>query len=788
MKDNKDEFNTTFNRFYWVYLIGFFLILALPLFAVPPLLHPPAWGKTIFFRTILAVMIFFFLWQLLSKKFVDSHLIRRFASVSLLFWLLIALLGFMLLSTIFSPERHFSFWGNPYRAGGFLNFSFYIIFAILAFLILRPKDWQKIWNFSFLIAILVSLIAIFQQFKTFGGILVPYEKRPPSTMGAPIFLALYLLLLIFLTLSFGIRKRNFKKRFFYFFVFLLFLLVIFLAGTRAVYLGLGVGMLFFLFFYPKKIVWLKVLAGIFLIVAIFGIYYLNTHIKEIFNHPYILAHQNLASLLERFIIRLFLEDPRFIFWKIVWQPLMEKPIFGWGPENFSIAYDKYYDPSLPYISYEAGSQVDRAHGFIFDTAITAGIPALIIYLFLFFILFWKLRRIKNTEQPKHTELDKNEQRNTQILVHGIQATFIAYLVADFFCFDTFDTYFVSFLLVGYALSLISENTLSTLHQPRNIQNRTPKNTNLWQSVFLFGLFCVLLGFIWFYNLKPLLINKDGNLAEFYSQRGNCQKAIDTMEKALPKRSIVDHYLRLQYLNVIKDCFKLHPEQKTELAQKAIEILDKTIELRPTYTRTWMFLGNYINLFVEGNEKLTPKERNELLERGDFAFRKALELSPKRQEVFLGWTNNNLISGKYDKALEKANQCIEIDPEFGPCWWQRALANISLGNLTEASEDIKKANQKGFNINTKTSISQLLKVYSILIKNTPETKIEYYQPLVDIHQKLISFEPKNFQYHASLAYVYKVLGEYEKARQEAQIVMELSPESRQSVEEFLQTLR
>lgn len=87
-------------------------------------------------------------------------------------------------------------------------------------------------------------------------------------------------------------------------------------------------------------------------------------------------------------------DPRFSAWQITLKAIKEKPIFGWGPENLSIGFDKYYDPSLPYISKEWGGWWDRAHNIILDTAATFGIPAVIIYLALFAVLFWQLQKSK----------------------------------------------------------------------------------------------------------------------------------------------------------------------------------------------------------------------------------------------------------------------------------------------------------------------------------------------------------------------------------------------------------
>ena len=41
--------NSIQNKFYWAYLVGIFIILALPLLIMPPWFFPPDWGKTIIF-------------------------------------------------------------------------------------------------------------------------------------------------------------------------------------------------------------------------------------------------------------------------------------------------------------------------------------------------------------------------------------------------------------------------------------------------------------------------------------------------------------------------------------------------------------------------------------------------------------------------------------------------------------------------------------------------------------------------------------------------------------------
>jgi len=115
MDDNSQKENKE-NGLYRVYLVGFFLILALPLISTPVLLHPTAWGKAIIFRIIISILIFLFIYQILYKKadqemgFLKRNLFslnwrKSFSPL----WLLIALFVILFLATIFSLDPRFSF-------------------------------------------------------------------------------------------------------------------------------------------------------------------------------------------------------------------------------------------------------------------------------------------------------------------------------------------------------------------------------------------------------------------------------------------------------------------------------------------------------------------------------------------------------------------------------------------------------------------------------------------------------------------------------------------------------
>lgn len=778
------------------FMIGFFLILSLPLLNLPPWFSPPDWGKTIVFRIVMSLMIFFFLWQILQKENFGTvqHMARRGSAIKIVLALLILLFLFFLVSTLFSRDTGFSFWGDPYRSGGFLNFSFYIIFAIFTFLILKDKDWQKIWNFSFIIGIFVSVIAILQQFGIFAKVFIGID-RPPSTLGGPTFLAIYLLLLSFPLLSHSIKEKVPLKKLSYCSTLIFFIAVIVaITRARAALLGFLIGGLWFLFVYPKKLFFIKFFAGIILISTILGFYFLKTHPEIYLNQSYIIrnAAETVLSIPKS-------DEGRISAWKISFGAMKEKPFFGWGMENFSIGFDKYYNPSLPGIenvpTKTEGAWWDRAHNFIFDIGVTAGIPALVIYLSIFVILFFQLQKLKNADSNPKGEpsvpCGAGAEKTPKVIYHGIQTTLIAYLVTDFFSFDTFSSYLISFLLIGYSLHLLS----SQANRNQTTLISMPTRANFWgvlrrctwynlaskilkwkKSMFLFLL--IIVGwFVYSYNIKPFLINAQINIARNLSDNAkNYNRALTILENQASNHSILDHYLRLEYGEIVGDYIYERPEMAGVFANKARNALLENIKIRPYYLRNWLVAGTYTNILLE--KETNPATKESLKRDANFCFEKSIELAPKRQEIFIEWLKTDLLTGDYKLAKEKAQKCIDLNPELSDCWWWMGLTNLYLDEKDESQKNIQIAIQKGSNPESKSSLLQLSRVY---------TETENYKELAKILPKLIAFEPANPQYHASLALVCKELGDFKKAREQALEVLKLAPDSKEQVEIFLNSL-
>ena len=714
------------NGLYRIYLIGFFLILALPLISSPVLLHPTAWGKAIFFRIIISILIFLFIYQLLYKKNNNTYstivlyVLQKKSRVFWSFWLLIALFLVFLLATIFSLDPRFSFWGSPLRGDGFLNLGLIIIFSILIFLILKKSDWQKIWDFSILIGLLVSTIALFQKFNIFGSFIKYFGSRPPGTMGGPIFLGLYLLLLLFITFSFFLKEKGGKKRLFYLLASLLFVYVIYLTGSRAAYFGLFIGLTYFILTFPKKnklIIFLKILFIILSLSGTYGFYYLNLH--------------NLIP--GRFSIKMAADDPRFSAWLISIEAIKDYPFRGYGPENFSIAFDKYYSPSLPFISKEWGSWYDRAHSFIFEITATAGIPALIIYFGLFAVLFWQLQKLKDNPNLQI------KSKSTNIIIHGVQATFFAYLSANLFSFDVFSTYLILFLIIGYSLSLIRDPGLGKLTETRVSEELKPGKPLILSSLLIFLIF-----FIWFGCLKPLNINAEINLADRYLRTNQCRRALEKMEAdVLPTNSVINSYAKLKYVEMVENCNVQMPGLKKSLAPKIISLLEEVKEIRPYYTRTYILLGKYNNILIENKDYFKINDIEEIKEKADSYFEKASQLSPNREDVVSGQIQNDIILEQYQSAREKTQECLRLNPESKYCRWLRIISNLYLGEIERVHEEI----EKGFNITSEIYLSQ----FKTICEKTEN--IECFGELSDALYSLKVYEEyrSDPEYHFNLIY-------------------------------------
>jgi Flp pilus assembly protein TadD len=469
----------------------------------------------------------------------------------------------------------------------------------------------------------------------------------------------------------------------------------------------------------------------------------------------------MQAVYSRLSVATFLQDARFSAWNISLKAAQERPILGWGAENFSIAFDKHYDPTLPILKAESGSWWDRAHSLFFDTIIQFGLAGLVAYAFFFGAWFWQLTKIKNNNSGLHTSFIFE--------AHALQATLIAYLTADLFSFDSFSTYIMVFFLAGYSMHLIA---ISAASMPQAARRGAP----LWQKGLLVLLLVSTGWFLWQENINILFINEKINTALTLATQRQCDQATAMMDTVMSEHSFLDVYARTEYINMMRNCTIFYPEKSALYADKGVTIMKEAVVIRPLSSRLWIFLGSFTT--VQASQQQDANKKNELLNEAKIYLAKADALSPNRQETFIEQAKTDMISGDYQHMNISATTCTTLYPTVNDCYWLKGISQIYLGNLDQAQQDMAAAQKLAFDTTDIFALHQLISAY---------TYTKRYQELAATYEKIISLRPQTAQYHSSLALVYKILGEYKKARQEALKFLQLTPEAKDEVQEFLQGL-
>ncbi len=733
-----------------IYFWGICFILFLPIIILPPIFQPSDWNRAILFRIILTVLIAFLFYRFFYKKDISISLPKWKNSVYSPLLILGAFFITLILATIFSQDPRFSFFGSPERAGGLLNYLFFFIFTIFLALFIKENIWEKLFNALFIVGILASLLGVIQYFGILKNIFISWgEGGVPSFLGNSTFLAIYMLFLTFLSFTLLTRETEKKKKIFHTILLLLFIFTIFITGSRSTYLAILLGFLYFFFFYPKKLKKLKVVAASILLIAVLVVFLFNLfpQLGEK-NHIFAIISNRLSIK----TIAVDLMGTRFSAWKITLEAIKDKPLLGWGLENFYIGFEKHYDPTLSNLQ---RLWWDRPHNILLDIAVSSGVISLFFYITFWIVLLWQLQKFKRSQGNVESTY----------LAHGIQTMFLGYLIVLFFNFDNLSTYLISFFFVGYAFYLISSvGEKITIYPIKN--NAFQKKPAL--IVFLLLIFL----FLWIWNIWPFYLNGQIIYAKNLAGGKKCDKAVLIMNDVWEKSNMLKSYATLKYSDFLKNCVSFYPEKEVEYATKGLKILEISSAMQPKFTRTWLFMGGFANVLAAREKNIDS--RNKLLSKAMDYLKKARNLSPGRQEIIIEMAKNYIVAQDYQAMKGLAYECINIDKSNGECYWYLGISEIFLGDQESGKKHIQESKEKNYN---NPPYIQLGAAY-ISQKN--------YKDAAEAYRMLIAIYPENANYHAAMAVLLREIGDYNKAVTEALEVFRLLPNDKEA-EEFLKSL-
>ena len=183
---------------------GVALVLLTPLVTAPWTLYPFSVGKALWARVLIAVL--FALWAVLALARPRWRPPR-----SALLWLLGAGLAASVLAAVFGVGPQTSFWSTYTRMQGIVNAAHWAAFALVVASVARtPADWARLLNANLAVGLAVAAFAIVRFAAPETPLPFPSREghwpRIGASAGNPIFLGAYLQAIALLAAGFLVRS------------------------------------------------------------------------------------------------------------------------------------------------------------------------------------------------------------------------------------------------------------------------------------------------------------------------------------------------------------------------------------------------------------------------------------------------------------------------------------------------------------------------------------------------------------------------------------------------------
>jgi O-antigen ligase len=531
----------------------------------------------------------------------------------------------LVLSSIFGIDPTRSFWSNLERCTGTILIIHLFCFILATSSFFKKKDWHEILFISTIIGLLVAFLLLYSLL----GLIDFYGARNGVTLGNSSFLATYLLFVFFFAIylffesnSSHLQFLTFEKKEIKFLLGLSIIIVglaLFFSGGRAATLSAFGGLILLYLFYlsfQERRKYLIVLGKIFLIFVLIFILYLVIflHIPESFPQEMLFKLTSKA---------------RPVVWEATWKLIKERPILGFGPENFEIGFVKYFNPCL--FLPECGGEVrfDKAHNIIFDTLFSSGFLGLTTYILIFISAFYSLWR----------RFFRNKINFWTSAVFS--SLLISYFMQNLTVFDTPTSYLMFFLVLSFLASFNEKK------ESQNLPKIKPTKIVLTIAVL------ILFGFSFnYFAIRPAE-------TAFFATKLSIQSAspeerMSFYKKAISKSLVGKYQLREYYAGNVDKWISKNTTSSQEI-EFILNELEKTLKESP-----YDFYSRIVLARLYNHQGVNDKDK---LARAEEILNEAIKLSPANLYSYWYLAETKILQGEYQEALSLAQKAIEIEPRI-----------------------------------------------------------------------------------------------------------------------------
>lgn len=314
--------------------------------------------------------------------FLFLKLQKHFKENKSLYFILLTYILTLIISTFFSINFFQSLYGKIYRYEGLYTLLCYIIIFIISSCCYKFNKNHLTYLFT-----CSSIISIYGLMQYFGynifkidPIRIKWIKYVYSTIGNPNFLGSYLVLILPLAIYCFIKT----KKLIFLAISCLHFITLLLTKTRSAWIGFLISFLLLIFLSIKnkndfKNLY-KVIICIFIITA-----FINLNLNNLLYQRFSSIINYAKSVTTKSTLKEYSGSNRIFIWKRILKLIQKRPLIGYGPDTFDIAFMNNYEKEVK--KYIGNIIIDKAHNEYLQIAVCCGIPTLFIYcLFLSLIL------------------------------------------------------------------------------------------------------------------------------------------------------------------------------------------------------------------------------------------------------------------------------------------------------------------------------------------------------------------------------------------------------------------
>ncbi len=659
------------------------LVMVAPLIVMtdplPHALFPYVVGKALWSRTLIEIA--FGLWIVLVLRDSSYRFPKSWTLAVLGVYVAIALLA-----TIFSVSPTRSMWSTFERMQGWVDLAHWLTFVVVLVSTHRTwAHWRTLLNFNLGVSIVIGLLGLTQFFDIQFFDYLQYKDRLDITLGNPTYVGGYMLVSFFIAAAFlaesfldrsaaetrgrAVERRRRRRaqqsggpsaipeerlwRTFWIAAIVLSIVMVFLSGTRSAAVALTAGILAFGIGYA---IWGRslplrkattvitiVMAALASVVVVIVLVRAGSDTERI-DAP--------GAMIERLLntgVRDRSVEGRIAAAQVGVDAFLDRPVLGWGPENYSVGYDRNVGPEV----FARGTiSFDQAHNKLIEELTTKGLLGLLGYLAV-----WASMAVVFFRKARHLSPSK------QAFAFLLGAALIVYFTQNFFLFDTPSTVPHLYVLLGFVIFLEgmvltrSGSGAVEVSVPTEPTDRRPLFPALSRDVALSSVTLVVaigtIAAVFLLNVRPLAASSQGvdalNDGLGWEQRF---EAFENSVGAFPSQS---NYLRTTMFTAFATQWITMTDSQMDTAIQLVS--EHGAAARNMEPNEWRLLNAMVAVYQRASDvdEAYLIEARELIET-------AVELAPSRIEVRLLLIVQTLFEDDNQEALRLIDRYMAEAPE------------------------------------------------------------------------------------------------------------------------------